>query len=304
MPTHKVLNDAIAHIRSLAQLRGRNAAWAEQAVCGAVTLTASEAAKEHLIEFVANDVADLLAKADGRTVQVGERSVTLQFKGATVRDCVPGARTRFVGITTNPTIAYLLLLGGILGLGLEAMHPGAMLPGIVGAICLLVGLYASQLLPVNYAGLALMALNVAMLVAEAVTPTVGALGVGGVVSFVIGSVMLMNTGVLGYAVNLGVIAGIAVGFAALLASSCAGLPRAPRSTVHRRWGDAVRGRPVVATGRGRRGELDDAAWGALARVLRHGTSCWRAGAHGIAGRIVVAGRADASRSASLMKDRR
>ena len=214
--SHKVLNDAIAYIRSLAQLRGRNAAWAEQAVRGAATLTASEALQQHVIDFVANDVADLLAQADGRKVQLGERSVTLQLKGATVRDYAPGARTRFLAIITNPTIAYLLLLGGIFGLALEAMHPGAMLPGIVGAICLLAGLYALQLLPVNYAGLALMALGIGLLVAEAVNPTVGALGVGGVVSFVIGSVMLMNTGVPGYSVNLGVIAGIAVGFAALL----------------------------------------------------------------------------------------
>src|SRR5574337_900919 len=197
--SHKVLNDAIAYIRSLAQLRGRNAAWAEQAVRGAATLTASEAAKEHVIDFVADDMTDLLAKSDGRKVQVAHRSVTLQLKDATVRDYAPGPRTRFLAIITNPTIAYLLLLGGILGLGLEATHPGAMLPGIVGAICLLVGLYALQLLPVNYAGLALMALGIGLLVAEAVNPTVGALGVGGVVSFVIGSVMLMKTGVPGYA---------------------------------------------------------------------------------------------------------
>ncbi len=214
--SHKVLNDAIAYIRSLAQLRGRNAAWAEQAVRGAATLTASEAAEEGVIDFVANDMTDLLAKSDGRKVQVGDRNVTLQLKGATVRSYEPGARTRFLAIITNPTIAYLLLLGGILGLGLEATHPGAMLPGVVGAICLLVGLYALQLLPVNYAGLALMVLGIGLLVAEAVNPTVGALGIGGVVSFVIGSVMLMKTGVPGYAVNLGVIAGIAVGFSAVL----------------------------------------------------------------------------------------
>ncbi len=214
--SHKVMNDAIAYIRSLAQLRGRNAQWAEQAVRGAATLTATEAAQQHVIDFVATDVADLLARADGRTVQVGGRNVTLRLKGASVRDYPPGARTRFLAIITNPTIAYLLLLGGIFGLLLEALHPGAMLPGIVGAICLLVGLYALQLLPVNYAGLALMALGVGMLVGEAVQPTVGALGVGGVVSFVTGSIMLMNTGVPGYAVNLGVIAGIAVCAAALL----------------------------------------------------------------------------------------
>lgn len=214
--SYKVMNDAIAYIRSLAQLRGRNAQWAEQAVRGAATLTATEAAQQHVIDFVASDVADLLDKADGRTVQVGGRSVTLRLKGASVRDYPPGARTRFLAIITNPTIAYLLLLGGIFGLLLEALHPGAMLPGIAGAICLLVGLYALQLLPVNYAGLALMVLGVGMLVGEAVQPTVGALGVGGLVSFVTGSIMLMNTGVPGYAVNLGVIAGIAVCAAALL----------------------------------------------------------------------------------------
>lgn len=214
--SRKVLNDSIAYIRSLAQLRGRNAAWAEQAVRGAATLTASEAAQQHVIDFVATDISDLLAKADGRQVQVGDRSVTLRLESASVRDYTPGARTRFLAIITNPTIAYLLLLAGIFGLLLEALHPGAMLPGIVGGICLLVGLYALQLLPVNYAGLALMALGIGLLVAEAVNPSVGALGVGGVVSFVVGSVMLMNTGVPGYGVNLGVIAGIAVCAAALL----------------------------------------------------------------------------------------
>ena len=214
---HKVLNDSIAYIRSLAQLRGRNAAWAEQAVRGAATLTASEAAKKHVIDFVATDVPDLLAKADGLQVQVGSRSATLQLKGLSVREYAPNARTRFLALITNPTIAYLLLLAGMFGLVLEAMHPGAMLPGIAGGICLLIGLYALQLLPVNYAGLALMALGIGLLVAEVVNPTVGALGIGGVISFVVGSVMLMNTGVAGYGVNLGVIAGIAVGASLLLA---------------------------------------------------------------------------------------
>ncbi|WP_426700009.1 NfeD family protein [Rhodanobacter sp. Col0626] len=214
--SNKVLNDSIAYIRSLAQLRGRNAAWAEQAVRGAATLTASEAAQQHVIDFVATDVPELLAKASDRKVQVGDRIVTLQLKGASVRDYAPGARTHFLAIITHPTIAYLLLLAGIFGLLLEALHPGAMLPGIAGGICLLVGLYALQLLPVDYAGLALMALGVGLLVAEAVNPSVGALGAGGLVAFVVGSVMLMNTGVPGYDINLGVIAGIAASAAALL----------------------------------------------------------------------------------------
>jgi membrane-bound serine protease (ClpP class) len=215
--SHKVLNDSIAYIRSLAQLRGRNAEWAEQAVQGAATLTASEAAQQHVIDFVAADIADLLTQADGRKVQLGDRAVSLRLKGAAVRDYAPNARSRFLAIITNPTIAYLLLLAGIAGLFLEATHPGVLLPGIAGGICLLVGLYALQLLPVNYAGLALMALGVGLLAAEAVSPTVGALGIGGVISFVVGSVMLMNTGVPGYEVNIGVIAGIAVSAAALIA---------------------------------------------------------------------------------------
>lgn len=214
--SHKVLNDAVAYIRSLAQLRGRNAAWAEQAVRGAATLTANEAASQHVIDFVAADLPSLLLQASGRQVRVGDHDVTLQLAGLSVRDYAPGARTRFLAIITNPTIAYLLLLAGMLGLVLEALHPGAMLPGIVGGICLLTGLYALQLLPVNDAGLALMALGVGLLVAEAVHPTVGAFGLGGLVAFVVGSVMLMNTGVPGYAVNLGVIAGMAFGAGVLL----------------------------------------------------------------------------------------
>ena len=215
--SNKVLNDAIAYIRSLAQLNGRNAEWAEQAVRGAATLTASEAAKQNVIDFVASDVADLLAQADGRQVRVGHATVKLQVQGMAVRAYEPDWRTRFLGIITNPTIAYLLLLAGIYGLILEAFHPGAMLPGIAGAICLLVGLYALQMLPVNYAGLALMALGVGLLVAEAFTPTMGALGIGGVISFVVGSIMLFNTHVPGYGVNLGVIGGVAFCAIALLA---------------------------------------------------------------------------------------
>jgi len=215
--SHKILNDAIAYIRSLAQLRGRNVEWAEQAVRGAATLTAGEAAEQHVIDFVATDVSDLLAKADGRKVEVGDHPLTLQLKGSSVHNYLPNARSRFLAIITNPTIAYVLLLAGIVGLFLEATHPGVLLPGIVGGICLLVGLYALELLPVNYAGLALMALGIGLLAAETVTPTAGALGVGGVIAFVVGSVMLMNSAVPGYRVNLGIIGGIALSAGAFLA---------------------------------------------------------------------------------------
>jgi membrane-bound serine protease (ClpP class) len=215
--TRKVHNDAIAYIRSLAQLRQRNADWAEAAVLSAATLTASEALKEGVIDFVAADVASLLAQADGRVVRVGEQDMTLQFGNVSMRAYEPNWRSRFLAIITNPTFAYLLLLAGIYGLVLEALHPGSLLPGIAGAICLLVGLYALQLLPVNYAGLALMTLGIGLLVAEALAPGLGVLGIGGVISFVFGSILLFDTDVPGFAVNLGVIAGIAVCAISLLA---------------------------------------------------------------------------------------
>lgn len=205
----KVVNDAVAYIRSLAQLRGRDAAWAEKAVRGAATLTAQEALSKHVIDIVATDTPDLLARADGRKVQLDKGPVTLHLAGLAVRDYAPDWRAQFLDVITNPTIAYLLLMAGIWGLLLEAFHPGIFWPGVGGAICLLVGLYALQMLPVNYVGLALMALGVGLLVAEVVVPSFGALGIGGIVAFVTGSIMLMNTDIPGYGVNLGVIAGIA-----------------------------------------------------------------------------------------------
>ena len=187
------------------------------AVRGAQTLTADEALRKQVVDFIATDVGDLLRQADGRQVEVGQHTVTLHLAGASVRDYAPGARTRFLQVITHPTIAYLLLMAGLVGLLLEALHPGAMLPGIVGAISLLVGLYALQLLPVNYAGLALIGLGVGLLGAELLNPGIGALGVGGVVSFIAGSIMLMDTNVPGYAIHPGVIAGIAFSVLVLLA---------------------------------------------------------------------------------------
>ncbi len=207
---NKVLNDAIAYIRSLAQLRGRNAEWAESAVRGAATLTANEALKKKVIDFIAPDVDSLLRQADGRTVRMATGESTLHVAGLDVRTYDPGWRTRFLGVITNPTMAYLLLIAGLYGLLLEAFHPGALFPGIAGAICLLIGLYALQLLPVNYAGLALMALGVVLVVAEVLTPTLGALGISGVAAFTVGSIMLFHSDVPGFSVNEGVIAGLAL----------------------------------------------------------------------------------------------
>lgn len=226
---HKVLNDAIAYIRSLAQLRGRNADWAEQAVRGAATLTASEALKRHVIEYVAPDARSLLDQADGRTVRLAHGEATLHVAGLPVHDYAPGWRTRFLGIITNPTIAYLLLIAGLYGLLLEAFHPGTLFPGITGAICLLIGLYALQLLPVNYAGLALMALGVGLVVAEVLTPTLGVIGIGGVAAFTVGSIMLFHGDANGFGVNQGVIAGIALSSIITLGSVIWLLVRARRA---------------------------------------------------------------------------
>lgn len=212
--SNKVLNDSIATIRSLAQMHGRNAAWAEQAVRGAATLTANEAVAQHVADFIASDSAALLAQADGRTVRVNGGTITLALRGLPLRDYPPNWRARFLGVITNPTIAYVLLLAGIYGLILEAFHPGSFYPGVTGGICLLIGLYALQLLPVSYAGLTLMALGVALLLAEVFIPTAGVLGVGGVIAFVLGSILLFRSDVPGYAVNLGVIAGL--GFCAMV----------------------------------------------------------------------------------------
>ena len=226
---NKVINDAVAYIRSLAQLRGRNADWAEQAVRGAATLTAGEAVKIGAVDFIARDAGDLLRQSSGRQVRVGDRTVVLSLADQPVRAYSANWRTNFLSIVTTPTIAYVLLLAGLFGLILEAFHPGVLLPGIVGAICLLTGMYALQMLPVNYAGLALMTLGVGLLIAELVTPSLGVVGVGGVIAFVLGSVMLMNTNVPGYTVNLGVIAGIAFAAISVLATIIWLVMRARRS---------------------------------------------------------------------------
>jgi membrane-bound serine protease (ClpP class) len=229
--TNKILNDAVAMIRSLAQMHGRNAAWAEQAVRGAATLTASEAAAQHVIDFVAADTSSVLAQADGRVVAIGGQPVTLAVRDMPLHDYLPDWRARFLGIITNPTIAYVLLLAGIYGLILEAFHPGSFFPGVTGCICLLIGLYALQLLPVSYAGLTLMALGVALLLAEAFVPMAGVLGIGGVIAFVLGSIMLFRTDVPGYRVDLGVIVGIGCCAIVLLALLLRLVMRARRAHV-------------------------------------------------------------------------
>jgi membrane-bound serine protease (ClpP class) len=242
---NKVVNDAVAYIRSLAERYGRNADWAEQAVRGAASLTAEAALKQHVIELIAGNVDDLLRQADGRTVQVASGSATLSTARYELRRMPPGWRLELLAVVGSPTVAYLLLLVGIYGLLLEGFHPGAILPGVVGAISLLLAAYALHVLPVNYAGLALILLGVALLVAEALTPSFGVLGLAGIIAFVLGSVFMMDTDVPGYRVNLGVIAGIAFSAAALLAALMWLVWRARRAHVTT-GGEAMLGATVRA----------------------------------------------------------
>jgi len=202
----KAVNDAVAYIRSLAQLRGRNVEWAEKAVREAATLTAQEARDQKVIDLLADDLADLLQKADGRTVQVDHRDVTLHTRGLAVVAFEPNWRTRLLATITNPNIAYILLLAGIYGLLFEFWSPGAVVPGVVGGISLLVGLYALNLLPINYAGVGLLLLGMALMTAEAFVPSFGILGLGGIAAFAIGSLFLFQTDVPGFQVSWKVVA--------------------------------------------------------------------------------------------------
>lgn len=188
----KQINDAAAYIRGLAQLRGRNADWAERAVREAVSLPASEALKLKVIDVVAHDVPDLLRQLEGRTVSVNGAERVLQTAGAVTTGIEPDWRTRLLMVLTDPSVAVILMMIGIYGLLFEFMNPGFVLPGVLGGICLLIGLYALQLLPINYAGVALILLGVAFLIAEAFVPSFGALGLGGVAALAIGMVILID----------------------------------------------------------------------------------------------------------------
>jgi len=188
----KVLNDSIAYIRGLAQLRGRNADWAEEAVRGAASLPATQALQQHVIDLIAPDLPSLLTQLNGRETRVGDRTVRLDTLGVAVSWLKPDWRTRLLGIITNPEIAYGLLLIGLWGLLFEGYHPGGVLPGVVGVICLLIALFAFQLLPTNFAGLALLIVGAGMIAAEFFFPTYGSLGIGGLIAFIVGSLILFS----------------------------------------------------------------------------------------------------------------
>lgn len=203
--TQKVVNDAVAYIRGLAELHGRNQEWAEKAVREAASLQASEALKLNVIDLIADSVPDLLKQLDGQEVVVLGQKRTLRTAGLPIQQIEPDWRSRLLSVITNPNIAYILMLIGIYGLIFEFSNPGAIVPGTIGAICLLLALYSFQLLPINYAGVALILLGVALMVGEAFQPSFGMLGIGGTIAFVIGSIILMDTETPGFGIDISII---------------------------------------------------------------------------------------------------
>lgn len=238
----KVTNDAVALIRSLAELRGRNGDWGEKAVREAASLSANAALQEHVIDFVARDTTELLQLADGRTVDVAGKKQVLATKGLPVETLEPGWFIRLLSVITDPNIAIILMLVGVYGIVFEFTSPGAVAPGVIGTICLVLGLYALNLLPINYTGLALMLLGVAFLVVEAVNPTV-VLGFGGVAAFLLGAAMLLKTQGPGFAMSWAVIgpaAALTLGLALLTGT----FVWAARKNPPRVGGEAMRGLPA------------------------------------------------------------
>jgi membrane-bound serine protease (ClpP class) len=212
----KQVHDAAAFIRGLAQQRGRNAEWAERAVREAVSLTAAEALRENVIDVVATDLPDLLAQVDGRRVRLHEGEATLATRGLAWEVLPPDWRQRLLSVIANPSFALVLMMVGIYGLIFEFSSPGFGLPGTVGAICLLLALFALQMLPVNYVGLGLILLGMALLAAEVMSPSFGVLGVGGVVAFVAGGLLLFDRDIPGFGVPLALIFGLAATSAAVV----------------------------------------------------------------------------------------
>jgi membrane-bound serine protease (ClpP class) len=188
----KVTNDAVAYIRALAEQRGRNADWAEQAVREGANVTAQAAVQQHIVDLLATNVDDLLRQLDGRVVQTAGGQVTLRTADAETHRTEMGYVDAFLHVISDPTIAYILLSLGTMGLFFELSNPGSVLPGVAGGICLLLGFYALGTLPVNYAGLALMGFALLLFVVDVFAPTHGILTVGGLIAFVLGSLLLFN----------------------------------------------------------------------------------------------------------------
>ncbi|MGR5446929.1 NfeD family protein [Vibrio jasicida] len=206
----KVINDAKAYIKGLARLHDRNAEWAEKAVSMAASLDATEALELNVIDFIANSPEDLVSTINGIEVKLNGKPYKLTLDNPTWVERVPDWRAEMLAVITNPNVAYILMLIGIYGLLLEFYNPGIGLPGVLGGICLLLAMYALQMMPVNYVGLGLLLLGIALMIAEAFNPSFGILGLGGVVAFVLGSIFLMDSDIPGFQIALPLIFGIAI----------------------------------------------------------------------------------------------
>jgi len=262
--TRKAINDAVAYIRGLAELNGHNADWAAEAVRTAVSLPASEALKLNVIDVIADDVPDLLRKLDGRTVKVAGKPQTLATADLEIVTAAPDWRTELLAVITDPNVAFILLLIGTYGLIFEFLNPGAVAPGLIGAISLLVALYALNLLPINYAGAVLVMLGIGLMVAEAHIGSFGVIGVGGIVAFVIGAIMMFPPGAPGFALSLSVVAGATAVTAALFLLVLTMLLRSRR-------------RPVVTGKEGLLGAEGEAvAWDGEEGRVRVRGEIWRA----------------------------
>jgi membrane-bound serine protease (ClpP class) len=228
---HKMVNDAVAYIQSLAQLRNRNAQWAETAVREGASLSAEDALQAGVIEYIAPSVADLLVQIDGREVAIGASTLVLDTGDTVVHSHPVDWRSEFLAVITNPNIAYILMLVGIYGLLIEFYQPGIGLAGVTGGICLLLALYAFQALPISYAGLGLIILGLVLMATEAFTPSFGVFGLGGLIAFIVGSILLMDTNMPAYQIALPVILGFAAFSAVLLSVALGMLVRARRRPV-------------------------------------------------------------------------
>jgi membrane-bound serine protease (ClpP class) len=229
--TRKLVNDAVAYIRSLAAVNGRNGDWAADAVRSAVSIPASEALKLHVVDAVAPDVPDLLRQIDGRTVTVAGKPYQLATTNLAVANVPPDWRTELLGLVTNPNVAFILLLVGVYGLILEFFNPGAVAPGLIGVISLVIALYALALLPINYAGAALVLFGIGLMIAETHIGAFGAIGVGGIAAFTIGALMMFPSRVPGFALSRAVVLGTVIGSALLLVLAVAALFRSRKQPV-------------------------------------------------------------------------
>ena len=206
----KVMNDAVSYIRSLAERYGRNADWAEEAVRSAATLTDREALEQNVIEYIATSRTDLLEQLHEVELTVDNRTITLDTANAVLDEFEPNWRIRFLSMLTDPNVVLILGLIGFYGLLIEAWNPGGIVPGVVGVICLLLAAYGVQALPVNYAGLALILVGLALMTAEAFAPSFGALGLGGIAAFVFGAILMFDSEIPGFGVSISFVLGVAI----------------------------------------------------------------------------------------------